>query len=148
MNIQTWYSETYPTDNLGAQINPKADFDGLFRILENYGDVYAFLGVTDSLVRERVFEKLAELAQMPYSYIYEQWLKATPKSLQIGAKIKIHGWPMLKGMDNGIFKLVDQDSISYTFQQGKKKVRHYRQSIEAKIACLQAGDLNGIEVLN
>ena len=76
MNIREFYLQAYPTDELGAEINPKATFEGLFYTLDNYGDVYRHLGVSDSLVRERVFEKLAELMDCDYNEIYNQWLLA------------------------------------------------------------------------
>ena len=33
-------------------------------------------GVYDSLVRERIFEKLAEIIGTDYDYIYDQWVKS------------------------------------------------------------------------
>jgi hypothetical protein len=72
-NIKTWYQTNFPTDKLGADLN-EVTFDEVFNCLDRRKDLYEFIGVTDSLIRERLFEKLAELAQMPYSYIYDQWL--------------------------------------------------------------------------
>lgn len=66
----------FPTDELGLEINTEATVDGLFRVLDNYGDVYLYLGVVDSLVRERCFEKLAETMGVSYNEVYEQWLTA------------------------------------------------------------------------
>lgn len=76
MKIKTWYTKQFKTDELGHEIAENATFEGLFEALDNYKDVYKYIGVADSLVRERVFQKLAEIMQVEYSYIYEQWLRA------------------------------------------------------------------------
>ena len=76
MKIREFYLEAFPTDELGIEINPKATFDGLFRVLDNYGDVYEYIGVGDSLIRERVFEKLSEIMGVTYDEVYSQWLMA------------------------------------------------------------------------
>ena len=75
-NIMAWYVSEYPDDELGEAINPAATFLDLFEALDNYADVYDVLGVRDSVVRERAFAKLAELIEVDYEYVYEQWLRA------------------------------------------------------------------------
>lgn len=74
MRLRDWYTTNFPSDELGIEIDDTATFDGLFETLDRRRDVYEYIGVYDSVVRERLFEKLAELAEMPYSYIYDQWL--------------------------------------------------------------------------
>lgn len=77
VNIKKWYITAYPTDDMGNDINEDVTFRGLFECLDSYQDVYEFLGVDDSIVRERVFMQLAILMNVDdYDYIYEQWLKA------------------------------------------------------------------------
>ena len=76
MKIREFYLKAFPTDELGIEINPTATFDGLFKVLDNYGDVYEYIGVGDSLVRERCFEKLSEIMGVNYDYVYNQWLAA------------------------------------------------------------------------
>jgi len=76
MNIREYYLQAYPTDELGADINSFATFDGLFYTLEKGGDVYRHIGVHDSIVRERVFEKLAEMLDCDYNDIYKKWMMA------------------------------------------------------------------------
>ena len=76
MNIREWYINEFPSDELGIEINPNLTFDGLARILNNYADVYEYIGVSDSIVRERCFEKLSEVNNTEYSVIYELWLMA------------------------------------------------------------------------
>lgn len=74
--IKEWYVNKYPTDELGTEINNEITFEDLFVVLDTYKDVYKALGVGDSIIRERVFDKLAKIMQVDYNYIYEQWLRA------------------------------------------------------------------------
>lgn len=76
MTIREFYLEAYPTDDLGNEINPHATFEGLFETLDRYGDVYEYIGVGDSIIRERCFEQLAHIMDCPYDEIYEQWMMA------------------------------------------------------------------------
>jgi len=75
MNIREFYVKNYPTDDLGMGINPKATFAGLLNQLIVNGDVYEYLYVYDSIVRERCFERLAEELEVSYEYVYKLWLK-------------------------------------------------------------------------
>jgi hypothetical protein len=74
MTIKNYYTQTFFTDELGNEINSKATFEGLFYELDNYQDVYEYIGVYDSIVRERIFQKLADIMGVNYEYIYLQWL--------------------------------------------------------------------------
>lgn len=107
--IKNYYLNEYPTDDLGADINPKADFDGLLMVLNEGDDVYEYLGVTDSLVRERVFEKLANIMGVEYNVIYDMWLSSDDKFKQGGI------------MANGgkIAKDVVKDKIYFMYQKFK-----------------------------
>ena len=70
--------------------------------------------------------------------------------MKTGTIIKVHGWIMLKGLENGIYKITSQDDFSYTFSKpkGKKAIcRHYKSSIDGKLTCFNRGDLNGIEII-
>jgi len=74
MNIQTFYCDAYPTDELGSEINENAQFTGLLNQLYLGGDVYEYLGVDDSIVRERCFAELASSLEADYDYIYNLWI--------------------------------------------------------------------------
>ena len=76
LNVKEWYKGEYPTDNLGDRIKEDTTFYDIFYALDNYKDIYDIIGVTDSLVRERIFEKLGTLMEVDYDYIYDQWLKS------------------------------------------------------------------------
>jgi hypothetical protein len=74
MNIKQFYCETFPTDELGVEINETATFTGLYHALHIGNDPYEYIGVSDSIVRERCFEKLAEIIDTNYDYVYDLWL--------------------------------------------------------------------------
>lgn len=80
--LKEFYMRTYPTDDLGQELDDRATFQDLFNALDTYKCVYNLFGVGDSIIRERLFERLAFLLGTDYDYVYEQWL--------LGARIKIN----------------------------------------------------------
>ena len=75
-SVRDWYIVEYPDDELGEALDPYVAFHDVFSALDNYQDIYDTLGVGDSVVRERVFRQLAAILEVPYDYIYDQWLKS------------------------------------------------------------------------
>lgn len=75
MNIRQYYLEAYPTDELGLELNETPTFSGLLNQLITDGDIYEYIGVSDSMVRERLFERLAEELEVNYDYVYNLWIK-------------------------------------------------------------------------
>jgi hypothetical protein len=74
--IRKYYMDTFPTDDMGKDINPKATFKGLNQALEDRVDnIYDYIGVGDSIVRERLFSKLADIMGVSYDVIYDKWEK-------------------------------------------------------------------------
>ena len=71
MNIKDWYTKEYPTDELGPLLNHVVTFEELYKGLPA---IYELIGVSDSLVRERVFTKLTEVMKVSYDDIYNKWL--------------------------------------------------------------------------
>jgi len=74
MTIKEFYLENYSSDELGNEIDENATFVGLLWTLQSKGDVYEFIGVVDSIIRERVFEELAKQLRVSYNTIYNLWL--------------------------------------------------------------------------
>jgi hypothetical protein len=74
MTIREFYVKNYPSDDMGDGINPTATFAGLLNQLIVGGDVYEYLYVYDSIIRERLFERLAEELEVGYEYVYQLWL--------------------------------------------------------------------------
>ena len=74
-NVREWYMGAFPTDECGRFLNPNATFYGLFETLDNHGDIYDYIWEHDSVIRERLFAKLADIMDCDYDYIYEQWVQ-------------------------------------------------------------------------
>jgi hypothetical protein len=75
MTIREFYLQNFPNDDLGIELNETPTFSGLLNQLIVGGDVYRYIGVSDSIVRERLFEKLAQELEVSYDYVYNLWLK-------------------------------------------------------------------------
>lgn len=74
-NIHDWYTENFPTDDLGYKIDPDIDFGGLLDMMANGMDFYDIVGVGDSLIRERVFyDGCIEAWGWNGDEIYDFWL--------------------------------------------------------------------------
>lgn len=71
--IREWYLSEYPDDDLGEEIEDET-FAMLYHTLRGGYDVYDVIGVGDSVIRERLFSKLAELGKVDYDIIYDMWL--------------------------------------------------------------------------
>lgn len=74
--LREFYVREFPEDTFGKEIDPNVTFEDLFEALDHYRDVYACIGVGDSIIRERLFSKLAKIMGVGYGYVYEQWLAA------------------------------------------------------------------------
>ena len=74
MTIKEFYLNEYPTDELGIELNDNITFAGLINELFGGDDVYEYIGVYDSLVRERLFSELAKQLNTSYDYVYNLWL--------------------------------------------------------------------------
>ena len=74
MNIKQFYLENYPTDELGIELKDDTNFTGLLNELFTNNDIYGYIGVGDSIIRERLFEKLSEILSCSYDYVYDLWL--------------------------------------------------------------------------
>ena len=74
MEIRNYYIDKFPHDELGLEINENATWVGLLKTLNTNGQVYDYLGVGDSLIRENCFAQLANLIGVNYNTIYYKWL--------------------------------------------------------------------------
>lgn len=72
--LRSYYLTEYGDDELGTEINPEADFMGLYEVLYNELDVYEYIGVIDSVIRERLFDALASLMDLDYEVVYDMWM--------------------------------------------------------------------------
>ena len=74
INVNEDYVTDFPTDDLGKEINKDLNYLQLFNGLLCGKDIYEMLDVSDSLIRERVLERLAYLMGIDYQIIYYLWL--------------------------------------------------------------------------
>lgn len=74
-NLKDWYTSEYPTDELGQELNQDITLNDVLAALQDGKDVYETMGVADSIVRERVFDRLAAAQNWDYDIVYEMWQK-------------------------------------------------------------------------
>lgn len=79
--IRDWYTSTYPDDDLGMNLSD-ITFRDLHTGISQGLDVYDHIGVGDSIVRERLFDRLAELKSISYDAIYDMWLNGMRKGMR------------------------------------------------------------------
>lgn len=75
ISIRDYYTETYPTDEMGPSLKDIsfADFYGGLVMKQ---DIYDWMGVEDNLIRVRLFSKLADILEKDYDHVYDLWLSA------------------------------------------------------------------------
>lgn len=72
-NLKDWYKKTYKTDKLGDEL-PSITFAEVLAMFFN--DLEKFeeeCTCEDSIVRERIFQKLSELCKCKYDNFYDFW---------------------------------------------------------------------------
>lgn len=69
--VREWYHKSYKTDPEWETLDAFTFYD-VFTLLDNYYNPE----FGDSIIRERIFQKLAEIMEVDYHYIYEQWINA------------------------------------------------------------------------
>ena len=72
--VKDWYVKEYKDDELGKEINPKLTFNDVREILDAKKDIYDFIGVADSLLRQRIFAELARQLGVDYDVVYYAWI--------------------------------------------------------------------------
>lgn len=76
-DCRDWYIENYPTDELGLYLNDNISFFNLYGFLAvcKAENLYAYIGEGDSVIRERLFAKLAKILRVPYAEVYNMWVR-------------------------------------------------------------------------
>ena len=72
VKIKDWYMKNYPTDDLGKELNDEVTFEDMWNEDYKKYDIYQVMGVGDSLIRERLFEHLAEIKGVSYDVVYRK----------------------------------------------------------------------------
>lgn len=78
VTLRDWYMRAYPEDPLGSKIKPVVTLDDVLSRLRDGGDFYDFVGVCDSVVRERVFVELCDRYGFSYDDLYDCWCNGVP----------------------------------------------------------------------
>lgn len=73
-NVKKWYCRAFPSDDVGRHLNSEITFKDLYTTIKSGLDFYNTIGAGDSLVRERLFAKLAQINRVSYDTIYNMWL--------------------------------------------------------------------------
>lgn len=74
-NIKEWYCKTYPTDELGREIDGSITFADVLLGIAQCAEVYDIIGVSDSIIRERIFAEIASRMGCDYNVIFNLWLE-------------------------------------------------------------------------
>jgi hypothetical protein len=93
--IKKWYIRSYPTDDLGEELNDTNTFTDLWNSIHKGKNVYNIMGVGDSVIRERLFEYLSLIYDVDYSYVYNKWLESADEYAKgglVGENITFKHW--------------------------------------------------------
>lgn len=90
-DIKAWYRNRYPQDTLAVYLKGGISFNDIAQAMLDGKDFYSLIEddpySVDTLVRERIFEGMAEKLGVSYDDIYKLWL--APEDCQD------NGWPQL-----------------------------------------------------
>ena len=81
-SVKKWYLDEYPSDREeGSKLKSGLTFAELWARMQDGEEFYdiAFNGFGDSIIRERIFGKLAEILKVDYDVIYETWRNYDPE---------------------------------------------------------------------
>lgn len=71
-NVKDWYAEKYQDDD-SSEIN-NITFKDVANAINSNKDVYEVIGVGDSVIRERVFQELANILNTSYDTVYDAYM--------------------------------------------------------------------------
>lgn len=73
--LKSWYQAVFPDDTQSLLMNESATFIDLVNCLNSARNVYDnCIGVSNSIIRERLFARLAYITGIDYTFIYNKWL--------------------------------------------------------------------------
>lgn len=76
--VKVWFKSNYPNDNIFESMSSETTFEDLFRALDRRKNVYNSIfnhGTMDSIVRDVIFDELANVMGVDVDYIFEQYEK-------------------------------------------------------------------------
>ena len=78
--VKKFYIKAFPTDDYGPELNDKVTFEDVYTRMCKGEDFYEIVGVSDSLVRERIFQEMADRLGADYDDIYDIWINGKAKN--------------------------------------------------------------------
>lgn len=147
-NIKEWYISIYPTDAAGNDINARTTFKDLQDALNSGKDIYGtVLGINDSVIRERVFNRFAELTYTTYDSVYAAYMgDSTSQSERIEeskAKSIYLSAEEFAGLQRG-FDILDKvktyDKFSESTSEMVRKYAQVKRENPAEIVFYRIGD--------
>ena len=90
--IRSWYMKAFPQDNRGKYLDLYNTFEDLWNAIHNNQNVYHIMGERDSLIRERLFDKLSQIKGVKYDYIYDKWLESDDDTFADGGGVGVNGY--------------------------------------------------------
>ena len=136
-NIKIWYKAKFPKDSIVDDISETATFNGLEKNIPN---VYDYVGVGDSIVRERVFEELSKRLGVSYNEVYNKWLDADtppPKRVESDTMSRNEWTQKIK---NHLIKEIKVDKTTVLRLFGKYKAeidKYWKDGISAIVTATQ-----------
>lgn len=131
--IKDWYMGAYKDDDLGDRLN--GTFKGALQTLLRGDDIYDYIGVGDSLIRERLFSQLAKMLDVDYDEIYNVWLNEGAASNELTAKLNKIGLkrtrtipPTIKDKVNRLGRGVLPPKIVKVTGESKKSERLFNKA--------------------
>lgn len=76
INLKEWYKSMYKYDEMGDELNAEVSLLDVLDGMIAGRDFYDIVEAIDSLVRERIFQKLSEVMGVSYIIIYSLWLES------------------------------------------------------------------------
>lgn len=113
--IRDWYASTYPDDDLGMNLSD-ITFHDLHTGISQGLDVYDHIGVGDSIVRERLFDRLAEIKRVTYDDIYNLWLNNARKGVRKSGKGLKKYATNVKKLPNPVLIMCENRTIEVPYQ--------------------------------
>lgn len=126
-SIKDWYMGAYKEDDLGDRLN--GTFKGALQTLLRGEDIYDYIGVGDSLIRERLFSQLSKMLDVDYDEIYNVWLNEGEASDELTAKLSKAGVGITEKKDPSI-------------NESKKSERLFNKTEMERIALSETSSLD------
>lgn len=77
--VRDWYIKNHPYDLEGLHIDETVTFNELITALNADQDFYKVIGIEDSMIRENVFKKIADILDVDYQVVYDKWISCADK---------------------------------------------------------------------